>query len=69
MRRMDAVAGWALVVAVPLAAASAPRWPALLLVGALCAQRRMVVLDVRGGRPLLAFQALVVGGAVALAAV
>jgi 4-hydroxybenzoate polyprenyltransferase len=69
VRRMDAVAAWTLVVAVLLAAASAPRWPALLLVGGLCAHRRMVVLGVRAGRPLLAFQALVVGGAVALAAV
>ena len=66
---MDVVAAWTLVVAGLLAAALSPRWPALLLVGALCAHRRLALLGVRTGRPLLTFQVLVVGGAVALAAV
>ncbi len=70
VRRMDSTAASLLVAAAtPLAALAAPRWPALVLAGAVVAHRQMVLLGVRSGRPLLVFQVAVVGGAVALAAV
>ena len=67
--RVDAVATALLVASALLAALAEPRWPALVLVAAVAAQRRMASTGCRSGRPLTTFQALVVGGAVALAAV
>lgn len=69
MHRMDAVATVLLVAATVLSAIAGPAWVAAPMVGAVAAQRRMVRLDARAGRPLLVFQCLSVAGAMGLAAV